>query len=254
MPQDWDFGGRSDWVFREFIGYGLRFFNPSGYCVLAEVATATCGRLMSFLSCPDFVVMSQLKIVSYPHPALRWKSRDVTCIDAQLQDWVRQMFELMYEARGIGLAANQVALPYRLFVINPTGDPEEGEAEQVFINPQIVKRNGSEEDQEGCLSLPEIFGRVTRAERITVEAFDLSGEEFRYELSGLTARVVQHEYDHLDGVMFTDRVAADVRKELDPLINDLVVRMAHQQKEGLMPSSEEILSDLRRLEAERTEA
>ena len=107
--------------------------------------------------------MSDLKIVYHPHPALRWKSKDVTRIDAQLKDWVGQMFELMYQARGIGLAANQVALPYRLFVVNPTGDPDEPDKEQVFINPQIVKRNGSEDSEEGCLSLPEIYGPVTRA-------------------------------------------------------------------------------------------
>ena len=108
--------------------------------------------------------MSSLQIVHYPHPALSWKSKDVTKIDAQLKAWVGEMFALMYEARGIGLAANQVALPYRLFVINPTGDREQSEFEQVFINPEIVRRNGSEVAEEGCLSLPEVFGPVTRAE------------------------------------------------------------------------------------------
>jgi peptide deformylase len=112
--------------------------------------------------------MSELKIVYHPHPALRWKSKDVTRIDAQLKDWVEQMFDLMYEARGIGLAANQVALPYRLFVINPSGDPDQADLEQVFINPQIIKRNGSYDAEEGCLSLPEVYAPVTRAEKIVV--------------------------------------------------------------------------------------
>ena len=160
--------------------------------------------------------MSKLEIVHHPHPALRWKSKDVTRIDAQLKDWVAQMFDLMYQARGIGLAANQVALPYRMFVINPTGDPEDKENEQLFINPQIVKRNGSEEAEEGCLSLPEVYGPVSRAEKIVVEAFDLTGQEFAMELSGLPARVVQHENDHLDGVMFPDRVTPEQHQAIEP--------------------------------------
>lgn len=196
--------------------------------------------------------MSDLKIVYHPHPALRWKSKDVTRIDAQLKDWVGQMFELMYEARGIGLAANQVALPYRLFVINPTGDPNETEHEQVFINPQIVKRNGSEDSEEGCLSLPEIYGPVTRAERITVEAFDLDGSDFAMELSGLHARVVQHEYDHLDGVMFTDRVTDNVLKSVTPLLDDLKAQMEHMQQDGRLLSENELVAELKRLESERT--
>lgn len=196
--------------------------------------------------------MSQLKIVYHPHPALRWKSKDVTRIDAQLKDWVNQMFDLMYEARGIGLAANQVALPYRLFVINPSGDPDDKEMEQVFINPQIVKRNGSETGEEGCLSLPEVYGPVTRAEKIVVEAFDLSGEEFAMELTGLHSRVVQHESDHLDGVMFTDRVTDAVLNNLSPLLDDFVGQMVYQQETGVLPSEEDLVAELKRLEAERT--
>ncbi|MFY9252872.1 MAG: peptide deformylase [Fuerstiella sp.] len=196
--------------------------------------------------------MSDLKIVYHPHPALRWKSKDVTRIDAQLKDWVGQMFELMYQARGIGLAANQVALPYRLFVVNPTGDPDEPDQEQVFINPQIVKRNGSEDSEEGCLSLPEIYGPVTRAERITVEAFDLDGRDFSMELSGLPARVVQHENDHLDGVMFTDRVTDNVLAGLKPLLDDLASQMGHMQEDGRLGSEDQLIAELKRLEAERT--
>lgn len=196
--------------------------------------------------------MSDLKIVYHPHPALRWKSKDVTRIDAQLKDWVGQMFDLMYEARGIGLAANQVALPYRLFVINPTGDRDDKEMEQVFINPQITKRNGSEEGEEGCLSLPELYGPVTRAEKIVVEAFDLSGQEFAMELTGIHSRVVQHESDHLDGVMFTDRVTEKVKAGLSPLLEDLEQQMAHQQGKGDLPDEDAMIEELKRLESERT--
>ncbi len=196
--------------------------------------------------------MSNLQIVYHPHPALRWKSKDVTRIDAQLKDWVGQMFDLMYEARGIGLAANQVALPYRLFIINPSGDPEDKELEQVFINPQIVKRNGSEEGEEGCLSLPEIYGPVSRAERITVEAFDLTGRDFAMELTGIHARVVQHENDHIVGVLFTDRVSEATLAELQPLIDDLAGQVRRQQDEGKLPSAEEIKKTLQQLQEERT--
>ena len=196
--------------------------------------------------------MSDLQIVHYPHPALRWKSREVIRIDAQLKQWVKQMFQLMYEARGIGLAANQVALPYRLFVINPTADPDEKDQEMVFLNPEIVRKNGSEESEEGCLSLPEVYGQVTRAERIVVEAFDLNGQEFQAELSGLHARVVQHEYDHLDGVLFTDRVSEDVQQELQPLMDDLATQFSTRQSNGDIPDDESLKTALKNLETERT--
>lgn len=196
--------------------------------------------------------MSELSIVYHPHPALTWKSRDVVKIDAQLQDWIDQMFGLMYDANGIGLAANQVALPYRLFVINPTGDPDQEDQQQAFINPQITKRKGSCDANEGCLSLPEVFGPVTRYEKITVEAFDVDGTEFAMDLSGLAARVVQHENDHLDGVMFTDRVRADTLEEIEPLISDLNLQFQNQQADGRLPSEEEMIAELKRLSDERT--
>lgn len=196
--------------------------------------------------------MSTLKIVYHPHPALRWKSKDVTRIDTQLQDWVAQMFDLMYEARGIGLAANQVALPYRLFIVNPSGDPEQPDLEHVFINPQIVKRNGSYDAEEGCLSLPEVYGPVTRAEKITVEAFDLQGRDFAMDLTGLPGRVVQHENDHLDGVMFTDRLDDGVLNELQPLLDDLSGQMQRQQSEGELGDEAALIAELKRLEEERT--
>lgn len=193
-----------------------------------------------------------LEIVPHPHPALRWKSKEITRIDSELRQMIEQMFDLMYTARGIGLAANQVALPYRLFVINPTGDRNEKGEEQVFINPQITRRNGSEEDEEGCLSLPEIYGPVTRATRIVVDAFDLSGKQFQMELEDLPARVVQHEYDHIEGVMFTDRVAPAFMPKIQPLIDDLELQFRNRQKEGTIASNEELKSQLLALEKART--
>lgn len=195
--------------------------------------------------------MSRLEIVPHPHPALRWKSKEVSRIDDELRAMVAEMFELMYAARGIGLAANQVALPYRLFVINPSGDKAEKDQEIVFINPQITRKNGSETDEEGCLSLPEIYGPVTRATKIVVDAFDLNGQQFELELEDLHARVVQHEYDHVEGVMFTDRVASEELQKIQPLISDLEQQFRNRQKEGTIESDEQLRKNLRALEKAR---
>ena len=109
--------------------------------------------------------MEPLSIVKFPHPALRWESKPVVEIDDRVRDAVRQMFALMYEAKGIGLAANQVALPWRLFIINPSGEPENTDEEFVFLNPEILRRKGSEEGEEGCLSLPDMYGPVRLSTR-----------------------------------------------------------------------------------------
>ena len=101
-----------------------------------------------------------LRIVPYPHPALRYPSRPVTRIDDDLRSKIRAMFDLMYESKGVGLAANQIALPYRFFILNVTADPEQKDKEQVFINPEIVKRHASIEDEEGCLSFPGLYSKV----------------------------------------------------------------------------------------------
>ena len=195
--------------------------------------------------------MSSLEIVLHPHPALRWKSKEVSRIDAELRAMVGDMFALMYASRGIGLAANQVALPYRLFVINPSGDKDDKDQEFVFINPQITRRNGSETDEEGCLSLPEVFGPVTRAAKIIVDAFDLNGQQFELELDDLPARVVQHEYDHVEGIMFTDRVPSAALQKIQPQIDDFELQFRNRQKEGLVLSDEQLKSKLRELEKAR---
>ncbi len=189
-----------------------------------------------------------MEIVHYPHPALSWKSRPVTEIDQALRQTVRRMFELMYEHRGVGLAANQVALPLRLFVVNVTGDPEQTAEERVFINPQIIRRKGSVEGEEGCLSLPGVYGQVRRAERIVVEAFDLSGQAFELECGDLAARVVQHETDHLDGIMFIDRMSESDRRELAPQLAEFEARFRQLQRQGRFPSDEKIRQELRALE------
>jgi len=147
-----------------------------------------------------------LRIVHHPHPALRYQSRPVVQIDDDLRKVVRKMFELMYAARGVGLAANQVALPFRFFVLNTTADPAKPEEEQVYINPEIVKRHASVEDEEGCLSLPGLYAKVRRARKIRVRAYDLAGKLIERDADELLSRVIQHETDHLDGKLFIDHV------------------------------------------------
>ncbi|MEX0701997.1 MAG: peptide deformylase [Planctomycetales bacterium] len=189
-----------------------------------------------------------LEIVHYPHPALRWKSKPIVRIDDELRGVVRRMFELMYEFHGIGLAANQVGLPYRLFVVNVSGEQGDPDEEVVFLNPEITRRKGSKEEEEGCLSLPELFGPVRRAEEVVVEAFDLEGREFRMNLDDLPARAIQHELDHIDGVLFIDRMTDAARRELEERIADFESHFRRQQESGRIPSDEEIRRQLRAIE------
>jgi peptide deformylase len=196
--------------------------------------------------------MNPLQIVPHPHPALRRKSRELVRIDAELRDIVQQMFQLMYAARGVGLAANQVGLPYRLFVINPEGDPAQKDQELVFINPRITRKKGSDDDEEGCLSLPEIHGTVTRATELIIDAFDLTGRQFEMQLEDFPARIIQHENDHLDGVLFIDRVQPAVRSQLQPLITDLETQFRNRQRQGLLPSDQQLIAELDALEKLRT--
>lgn len=190
-----------------------------------------------------------MEIVLYPHPALRWKSRPITEIDANLRKTVGEMFELMYAAKGIGLAANQVALPYRLFILNLTGDPAEKEEEVVFLNPEILRRKGTTEGEEGCLSFPGLYKDVKRAAEVTVEAFDLSGNGFEYSLDELAARAVQHEYDHIEGILFIDRLTDTLKRECQPVLEDFEAQYRRRQAEGKLPSDEVLKQELARLAA-----
>jgi peptide deformylase len=192
-----------------------------------------------------------MKVIRYPHPTLRHPSKPLRRIDVELRAIVREMFELMYEHRGVGLAANQVDLPYRLFIVNIAGKPGEGE-ERVFINPVLTRPRGLDEKEEGCLSLPELYAPVKRAEKITLDAFDLKGETIHLELDGLFARVVQHETDHIDGKLFIDRLSTtaevQVREALRLFEQDFAARRQH----GEIPSDAEIAVRLTELEKLRT--
>lgn len=181
-----------------------------------------------------------MEILPYPHPALRWKSEPVREINAALRQTVREMFDLMYAANGIGLASNQVGIPRRFFLLNLTGDPAEKDEEIVFINPEIIKRKGTTEGEEGCLSFPGLYGPVKRSAEVVIEAFDLQGQMFEMSLDELAARAVQHENDHLDGVLFIDRMTETARREVEGVVGDFDAQFRRQQAEGKFPSDEEI--------------
>jgi peptide deformylase len=181
-----------------------------------------------------------LEIITYPHPTLRRVAKPLRRVDADLRSTIRQMFGLMYEAKGIGLAANQVDLPLRLFIVNLEAKADAGE-ELVFINPVIsLPRGGSEEAEEGCLSLPGLYGQVVRPKQVRLNAYSLTGEEFQADLSGLLARCCQHELDHLDGVLFPDRMSPTARADIQEELDVFATEFASRQGTGQAPSDDQI--------------
>ncbi|NLE39214.1 MAG: peptide deformylase [Pirellulaceae bacterium] len=183
---------------------------------------------------------------------MRRKSKPLIRVDAELRRMIAEMFELMYEERGIGLAANQVDLPYRFFVANLTSDPAAKDQEVVYLNPAIKAHGGAAEAEEGCLSFPGIWAPVRRPEKVTITAFNLTGEEVRLEADGLLARAIQHEVDHLDGVVFVDRLSPTSELEVRESLESLERQFADDQARGLIPSTEKIIARLDELERLRT--
>ena len=142
-----------------------------------------------------------LDLVLYPDPVLRRRAAPLARIDDQVRQRVGDMFAILYREKGIGLAAPQVGWSARLFIVNLTGEPDPAE-ERVYVNPRIILREGEIREEEGCLSIPEIRGLVTRSRRVVIQAQDLSGRVFEEEGVDLRARAFQHELDHLDGILF----------------------------------------------------
>ena len=153
--------------------------------------------------------MALRTILEYPDPRLRTRAQPVTRFDAELGQLVDDMFETMYAAPGIGLAATQVDVHKRLIVIDVSKDRDQP---LVFINPEILSREGEEISEEGCLSVPENFAEVKRAEKVRVRAQGRNGEVFERDYDGLLAVCVQHEIDHLDGKLFVDYLS-DLKRE-----------------------------------------
>jgi peptide deformylase len=164
--------------------------------------------------------MAKLPILEFPDPRLRTVAKPVARVDDALRQRIDDMFETMYAAPGIGLAATQVNFHQRLLVLDVSEDQTRP---MVFINPEILTKDGSQVYQEGCLSVPGIFADVTRYDRVTVRALDRDGQAFEIEADGLLAVCIQHEIDHLDGKVFVDY--------LSPLKRELVrKKLAKQRK------------------------
>ncbi len=149
--------------------------------------------------------MSLLKVVHYPEPVLLKVGKPVTEFDDELKKFVADMFETMYDAKGVGLAAPQVAVSQRLFVMD-CSNGEDAEAKIAFINPEIVSVEGEQYGDEGCLSFPGLYQKVERSLRTVVKAQDVNGEYFELGVEDLEARCVLHETDHCDGIVFLDRM------------------------------------------------
>jgi peptide deformylase len=169
-----------------------------------------------FEYCIHLSAMALLPILEFPDPRLRTKAAPVAEVDASIRKLIDDMFETMYAAPGIGLAATQVNVHKRVIVIDIS---EDRSAPIALINPEIVTREGTEETEEGCLSVPGVYDKVTRSERIRVRTLDRSGKQIEIDADGLLAVCIQHEMDHLEGKLFVDYLSelkrTRIRKKLE---------------------------------------
>jgi peptide deformylase len=173
----------------------------------------------------------KLPIIAYGDPVLRKKAADISAEYPALDLLIANMFETMYGAHGVGLAAPQVGLSIRLFVIDaiPFAEDDENlkEFKKVFINPQVIEESGEKWSfNEGCLSIPDIREDVNRHQTLTINYFDENWQEHRETYDGLAARVIQHEYDHIEGKLFTDKLSplrkAMLKNRLDSISKGFV--------------------------------
>lgn len=155
--------------------------------------------------------MAKLDILHYPDARLHTIARPVTAVDARISKLIDDMAETMYAAPGIGLAATQVNVHERIIVIDISDTHDDL---RVFINPEIIAQSGREESEEGCLSVPGIYDKVTRAERVTVRALDRNGQPFELAADDLLAVCIQHEMDHLIGKVFVDYLSGLKRNRI----------------------------------------
>ena len=151
--------------------------------------------------------MSIRKIVQYPEPVLREKAKKITRFDEELRNLIDDMAETMYDAPGVGLAAPQVAESIQLIVVDISVD-EENQSYMVLINPKITEAEGKQTDEEGCLSVPELTSNVNRFKKISVEFQDIEGKEQQLETEDRFAVILQHEIDHLKGILFIDHLSS----------------------------------------------
>jgi peptide deformylase len=181
-----------------------------------------------FLSAASiFPSMALLPILEFPDPRLRTRAAPVTEVDASVRKLIDDMFETMYAAPGIGLAATQVNVHKRVLVVDIT---ENRSAPLALINPEIISREGTEESEEGCLSVPGVYDKVTRSENIRIRTLDRSGKQIEIDADGLLAVCIQHEMDHLEGKLFVDYLSelkrTRIRKRLEKDRKDRAPEMA----------------------------
>lgn len=168
-----------------------------------------------------------LKIIEYPDPRLRKVSVAVQNFDTSLKALAERMFQLMRESRGVGLAAPQVGQNIRMFVMNHSGEPTD---DRVYVNPELTDAEGSEEAEEGCLSLPGINANIIRDKKLRMRAKDLEGNEVDQVESGYLARIWQHEFDHLNGTMIIDRMGPVAKMGAKKTLRELEEKFAATQK------------------------
>ncbi len=174
--------------------------------------------------------MALLEILHFPDPRLRLKAAPVARVDDQVRQMVKDMFETMYDAPGIGLAATQVNIQLEVIVIDVSENKDEP---LCLINPKIIDEQGSEEMQEGCLSVPGFYENVARAESIRIQALNEQGETFEMNADGLLAVCIQHEMDHLQGKLFVDYLSPlkrqRIKKKLQKQDKSTSTKPAHQK-------------------------
>jgi len=161
-----------------------------------------------------------LKLIHYPDPVLKKRAAPVKVIDDEVRERVREMFGILYKEKGIGLAAPQVGWSVRLFIVNTTGE-EDPSREEIYINPRLFSAEGAIREEEGCLSIPGIRGMVNRSRRVSLKAQSLEGKFFEEEAIDLKARVIQHEFDHLDGILFISRLSSTDRTLISKMLKKL---------------------------------
>ena len=177
---------------------------------------------------PGVVEGTDLRILKYPHPALRAPNAEITLEEMQdsnseVASLAKDMLKVMYASEGVGLAAPQVGVNKRLMVYNPTGDKNKWLDETILVNPKIVEYSqGQDTETEGCLSFPDMSGDVLRSKWIKVEALSLKGKKIKKKFQGWEARIFQHEYDHLDGVVYVDRLTEEGKTKVQDRLQELI--------------------------------
>jgi len=170
--------------------------------------------------------LSILTVLEFPDKRLRTKAQPVTVVDESIKNLVSDMLETMYDAKGVGLAASQINIHQRIIVIDVS---EEKDAPLCLINPEIIDLEGSEESEEGCLSVPGFFEKVTRAQKVKIQALDQEGKPFELVADGLLAVCIQHEMDHLEGKLFVDYLSSFKRQRIKAKLNKIHKQQGHKR-------------------------